>query len=185
MEIKGSSSNDAMEYVLQMLKEGNGNSDRRNRSTQQGTESKSIQIDSSAVGLVIGRGGARIREIENNHSVKLNIGKYNISIWRQRLSVECQSLTDRQSDQNGQTTIAVNGSSHDAIDRAIAEINDVTKERNQSRNYSSSESKPAFQEAPRQEPAPVEDDFEPIDWQAAARESVIYIEQGETPFSFV
>lgn len=35
----------------------------------------SFEIDSGSVGMVIGRGGAKIREIEEKFQVNLNIGK--------------------------------------------------------------------------------------------------------------
>lgn len=87
---------DAQAYIEDSLNSGNGRGNRNQRGDQenrsfpqqnqndrqsyrsqdvQPSEFRSIQIDQSQVGAIIGRGGAKIRELEDKHQVSLKIGK--------------------------------------------------------------------------------------------------------------
>lgn len=103
-------------------------------------------------------------------------------------------ILDRNQNQNGMSTITVFGSNFDDITNAIDQIMGITGEpqshqnfnesnsfsNQQNRNYNESNSfsnhnynepKPFSNESPRFQER--NDDFVAIDWQAAARESVI------------
>lgn len=76
------------------------------------------------------------------------------------------AIADRNSNANGRATVSIRGDTRD-IDQVTSEIEELTKERQGSGGF----------DRPRDEPKPMETaaaptDFELIDWQAAARESV-------------
>lgn len=87
--------NDARKYIEGFLSEGNNNgggfggggdrqrfgqahgSDRNldGGQSNESSNSRTIEIDSSNVGLIIGRGGAKIKELEEKFKVNLKIGR--------------------------------------------------------------------------------------------------------------
>lgn len=84
IDISGSSVNDAREYILRMLSENNNNVQRRDRGPPEEQKSKKIEIEPNCVGMVIGRGGGTIRDIESNYSVNLRIGNFfsnKLGLW--------------------------------------------------------------------------------------------------------
>lgn len=60
---------------------GNGNGGGGGTFQVVGGESSVIEIDPSKVGMVIGRGGGKIREIQQNFQVHVKIGKRNIIFY--------------------------------------------------------------------------------------------------------
>lgn len=66
--------NDAKVYILRLVSENNNNVHRRSEFSSNEKKSKQIEIISSSVGRVIGRGGGTVKDIEGKHNVKLNIG---------------------------------------------------------------------------------------------------------------
>lgn len=48
-----------------------------------------MEVDSSKVGMIIGKGGSKIREIQEKHNVNVKIGKLNLSV-RPSTSLEFQ-----------------------------------------------------------------------------------------------
>lgn len=72
-------------YIEDLLSRGNnrngasggGNANGRSQSQTRGSPSNSkvIEIDPSMVGLIIGRGGSKIRELEEKFKVNLKIGQ--------------------------------------------------------------------------------------------------------------
>lgn len=59
---------------------GNRQNDRRDNqgygnNRGEGSSKTVIEIDPSEVGIVIGRGGCKIKELQNKYNVTLNIGK--------------------------------------------------------------------------------------------------------------
>lgn len=65
-----------------------GGQPRYNNYQQSGASSK-IDIESNKVGMVIGRGGGKIREIQDNFNVHVRIGK-----WKQRALADADRLCD-------------------------------------------------------------------------------------------
>lgn len=105
---------------------------------------ESLNIYSDKVGMVIGRAGATIKDIQTKFNVRVNINK--------------------DVDYNGKCGISVSGNQAD-VAKAIENIRELVGEP----SYNGSQQNNATSNA---EPEPM--DFEPIDWQAAARESVSY-----------
>lgn len=148
--IKGSmqDANDAKQDILNLtsanLKRGRDQNDNsRNYESQSSSDFKeNLEIYQDKVGMVIGRGGATIKEIQSKYNVRVNINK--------------------DTDYNGKCGVSVSGNRAD-VANAIGNIRELVGESNPvetQRNH----------HTPMPEPEPM--DFEPIDWQAAARESV-------------
>lgn len=96
------------------------------------------------VGCVIGRGGETIKGIQNDFKVRVNV--------------------DKNTNFNGKSTVTVSGNQND-VSKAIAKIRELVGES----NYGSEQNGYGSQsQAKPQETM----EFEVIDWQAAARESV-------------
>lgn len=106
---------------------------------------ESLEIYQDKVGMVIGRGGATIKDIQSKFNVRVNVNK--------------------DVNYNGKCSVSVSGNSGD-VEKAIENIRELVGEpsSNGSQQFTGASS------SNQQEPEPM--DFEPIDWQAAARESV-------------
>lgn len=121
------------------------NFERRNRDSSRSNDTRSsetLQIYPDKVGSVIGRGGETIRNIQETFKVRVNIDKYT-------------------------SIVTVSGSQGD-VTGAIDKIKELIGEPNESHRNDSYGSQPAQQN----NQAPESMEFEVIDWQAAARESV-------------
>lgn len=129
------------------------------------SDSRTIEIDHSNVGLIIGRSGAKIRELEEKFKVVLRIGKlmkFCMRIFGRIIVID--DIADKNSNENGRATVCIRGDARD-IEQVTSEINELTKERQGSGGFERQ------REAPKQmDTAP--SDFVIIDWQAAAKESV-------------
>lgn len=80
--------NEARKYIERLCSENNngrdGGDQQRSNSQAHGgsnpsSDSRTIEVDHSNVGLIIGRSGAKIRELEEKFKVVLRIGKLLIS----------------------------------------------------------------------------------------------------------
>lgn len=130
-----------------------------------------IEIYPDKVGSVIGRRGATINDIQDKFKVKVNI--------------------DKNSNSNGKATVSVSGNRSDvskAIDNIKELVGDTRSYESQSNNYQQQNSSGSYNQqnsyGSRQQqnsygnqqnnhaPEPME--YEQIDWQAAARESVSF-----------
>lgn len=86
--VKGQANNmkDAKDFIESYLSEDSQNNEQRrepNRNyNQQGTDSRSIFIDVSKVGLVIGRGGSKIKELQDKYNVNVKVGMFSIQNYR-------------------------------------------------------------------------------------------------------
>lgn len=65
---------------------GGGGGQPRFNNFQQSGASEKIDIESNKVGMVIGRGGGKIREIQENFNVHVKIGKLKWQLWWPRHS---------------------------------------------------------------------------------------------------
>lgn len=157
------SANDAKEYILNMLQqsrpqsnahthENRNRNDYRNETRNEGRNetrndyrndnAERIEIYQDKVGMVIGRGGSKIRELQETHGVRINI--------------------DRNTNQNGMSSVSITGD-HEKVQDAIREIKDLCGDGGPPPPQREQETQPEPMDA---EP------FVQIDWQAAARESV-------------
>lgn len=72
---------EAKRYITGLIERtGNRQNDRRDNQNHgnnrnEGSSKTVIEIDPSEVGIVIGRGGSKIKELQNKYNVTLNIGK--------------------------------------------------------------------------------------------------------------
>lgn len=123
------------------------NFERRNRDSSRSNDTRSsetLEIYPDKVGSVIGRGGETIRNIQETFKVRVNIDK-NTSV------------------------VTVSGSQGD-VTRAIGRIKELVGQTNESHRNDSYGSH--SQQPQQNNQAPESMEFEVIDWQAAARESV-------------
>lgn len=171
--VKGSArdADDAKREILDLVssnRSGGRNFDRNERndsSRNDGSQYESrsenketLDIYPDKVGMVIGRGGATIREMQDKFKVRVNI--------------------DKNPNYNGKSSVTVSGGQND-VARAIDHIRELVGESqsngtqqnssygSRSNNYGSQNSY-ASQQQTQTEPM----EYEVIDWQAAARESV-------------
>lgn len=107
-----------------------------------------LEIYPDKVGTVIGRGGETIREVQDKFKVRVNI--------------------DKNTNYNGKSTVAVSGGRND-VASAIDHIRNLVGEPAQNGAHSNSYGS-QNNYGSHQQPEPME--YEVIDWQAAARESV-------------
>lgn len=95
----------------------NESNDRRRNDRFDGGETISFEIEHSNVGMVIGRGGCKIKEIQEKYNVHLNIGESRN--WRQPF---CNShffipiggisqFSDKNRNENGRANITIKGGS--------------------------------------------------------------------------
>lgn len=121
----------------------------RNNDSRSNDNKDTYEIYPDKVGLVIGRAGATIRDIQDKFKVRVNI--------------------DKNENHNGKAVVTVSGSQND-VTKAIDKIKELVGESNA---YGSQQNGFGSQSQPQQNKSELERmEYEPIDWQAAARESV-------------
>lgn len=148
--IKGAArdANDAKKDILNLTSSNSNrgrdyNDNSRNYESQSNSDSKeTLDIYPDKVGMVIGRGGSTIKDLQSKYFVRINV--------------------DKNMNSYGKCSVTVSGG-HDNVSKAIENIRELVGEPRQDGAYQNNH-------ASNPEPEPM--DFQPIDWQAAARESV-------------
>jgi len=137
--IEGMIQDNSMEYSNRSESQYGRRENNQSRNTND--ESTVIEINPNKVGMIIGRGGGKIRELQEKFNVHLRV--------------------DRNENENGQATVNIRGEKPN-IDKAVSEINNILSER------------PSLEEIIERGNAEAErkEEYAPIDWQAAARQSV-------------
>lgn len=124
------------------------NFERRNRDSSRSNDTRSsqtLEIYPDKIGSVIGRGGETIRGIQDTFKVRVNIDK-------------------------NSSVVTVSGSQGD-VSSAIGRIKELVGQSNESQRNDTSYGHSQSQSQQNNQ-APESMEFEVIDWQAAARESV-------------
>lgn len=111
---------------------GGGGGGRSGGNFVEGSASSVIEIDSNKVGMVIGRGGGKIREIQDNFNVHVKIGmkiKINYKLVFAQAAYTNQIvimniLLDRDPGHNGCTGVTIKGE-EDAIQQATQYIQEL------------------------------------------------------------
>lgn len=131
----------------------------RNNDFRSNDHKDTLEIYPDKVGTVIGRGGSTIKDVQETFKVRVNV--------------------DKNTNYNGKATVTVTGSQND-VANAIGKIRELVGEpsphESQQNSYGS--------QSQQNKPEPENMEYEVIDWQAAARESVSLILNREAKHVF-
>lgn len=128
----------------------------RNFESRSNEYKDTLEIYPDKVGSVIGRGGATINGLQDKFNVKVNI--------------------DKNHNYNGKATVSVSGA-RDDVTNTIQNIKELVGDSNESQqdSYGSRQQNNSWGGSSQQQQNGNDAmDYEPIDWQAAARESVSF-----------